>query len=437
MDIYYCGFNSFHHVPSCPESPTLSRLTLQSGSLPAIRDVAICWNFLALVDDSGGLLQYGLGFQSPMETRSRSLRLPSEARGEVLRISATPRHLLAVTGTGETWRHEEGKGWRRLSVMGLPASAAAANTAENEENPVVMRKTASGDHDNLGVDAQGRLYSLPHRMDFRPRVSDISCGKEHNLLLTSEGAVYSWGGGSRGQLGHGGLNSELSPRPLSLLEGLPIRSIAAGGWHSAVVTRSGDLYTFGWNESGQLAVATNLAKPPECFSAVEKLFMACCTMQPEDATIPRGEDVYRKKEGSSSGRDGGNGGHLPEEKQEEEEDSLTTCYGSATSCNRETDLVVVQSTPLLVNLPTRDSEEILVKEVSCGSRHTVILSESNELWAFGWNKYGQLGLGHTQSRDTVERVPLPKEWASGKVIRSIVCGDWGTAVIVSPKGASS
>ncbi|QQP48549.1 RCC1 domain containing 1 [Caligus rogercresseyi] len=27
-------------------------------------------------------------------------------------------------------------------------------------------------------------------------------------------------------------------------------------------------------------------------------------MQPEDATIPRGEDVYRKKEGSSSGRDG-------------------------------------------------------------------------------------------------------------------------------------
>jgi len=36
---------------------------------------------------------------------------------------------------------------------------------------------------------------------------------------------------------------------------------------------------FGWNESGQLAQATNLARPAECFSAVEKLLMACCTMQ--------------------------------------------------------------------------------------------------------------------------------------------------------------
>ncbi|QQP48550.1 RCC1 domain containing 1 [Caligus rogercresseyi] len=140
MDIYYCGFNSFHHVPSCPESPTLSRLTLQSGSLPAIRDVAICWNFLALVDDSGGLLQYGLGFQSPMENRSRSLRLPSEARGEVLRISATPRHLLAVTGTGETWRHEEGKGgggspsWGSRLRRRQPTRRRTKKTRGHEEN---------------------------------------------------------------------------------------------------------------------------------------------------------------------------------------------------------------------------------------------------------------------------------------------------------------
>ena len=50
---------------------------------------------------------------------------------------------------------------------------------------------------------------------------------------------------------------------------------------------------FGWNESGQLAQPTgNLVKPAECFSAVEKLFMACCTMQPEDdAALPRSGDA--------------------------------------------------------------------------------------------------------------------------------------------------
>ncbi|CAB4064383.1 unnamed protein product [Lepeophtheirus salmonis] len=334
MDIYYCGFNSFHHVPSCPESPTLARLTLQSEALPEIRDVAICWNFMALVDNQGSLLQYGLGFQS-LDRRMRELRLPSEARGEVLRLSATPRHLLAVTGTGETWSYEEGKGWRRLAVLNDTAPA------ENEETPV-------------------------------------------------DGVVYSWGGRvPEAKLGHGSLHAETQPRPVSLLEGIPVVSIAAGGWHSAVVTKHGDLYTFGWNESGQLAQATNLAKPPECFSAVEKLFMACCTMQPEDATIPRVEDKLS------------------------EEDSLTTCY-SAASCNQETDIIVVQPTPVLVTFPRKDNEEIRVLAVSCGSRHTVVLTEGNALWAFGWNKYGQLGLGHTRSKDTVERVPLPKEWAPEK-----------------------
>lgn len=30
--------------------------------------------------------------------------------------------------------------------------------------------------------------------------------------------------------------------------------IAAGGWHSCAVSATGDLYTWGWNRNGQLAV---------------------------------------------------------------------------------------------------------------------------------------------------------------------------------------
>ena len=43
--------------------------------------------------------------------------------------------------------------------------------------------------------------------------------------------VYTWGGGSRGQLGHGGLGSEESPRLVMALDGMKIVKIAAGGWH--------------------------------------------------------------------------------------------------------------------------------------------------------------------------------------------------------------
>ena len=38
---------------------------------------------------------------------------------------------------------------------------------------------------------------------------------------------------------------------------------------SLAIPESHDLYMFGWNESGQLAQPTNLARPAECFSAVE------------------------------------------------------------------------------------------------------------------------------------------------------------------------
>ncbi len=42
----------------------------------------------------------------------------------------------------------------------------------------------------------------------------------------------------------------------SLFDSLII--ICFTGWHSAVISQYDDLYMFGWNESGQLAMPTNL-----------------------------------------------------------------------------------------------------------------------------------------------------------------------------------
>ena len=78
---------------------------------------------------------------------------------------------------------------------------------------------SSGDYHNLAVDKTGLAYSLPSQLSVPgslgmgpPRVSQVVCGKEHCMLLTEHGQVYTWGGGSRGQLGHGTLASEERPR---------------------------------------------------------------------------------------------------------------------------------------------------------------------------------------------------------------------------------
>ncbi|XP_074900860.1 RCC1 domain-containing protein 1 isoform X4 [Buteo buteo] len=86
------------------------------------------------------------------------------------------------------------------------------------------------------------------------RVRRLALGQEHVLALGAAGEAYAWGGGRHGQLGHGTLESELQPRLVEALAGVPMQAVAAGGWHSASVSETGDLYMWGWNESGQLAL---------------------------------------------------------------------------------------------------------------------------------------------------------------------------------------
>jgi len=478
MELYYCGFNGFGQVPSCPASDTLTTLTQhnKNNENSEVVDVAICWNYL-VVADSTGVTKYGLLNNKPA---LEHLSHPPGA-GKVTQISATARHILCVTDSGECWTNEEGKGWRRVLVCSEAVPPAPSSTTPSEEtvttiveedetpagpqdqggdssgcetlsqgsnnstelcseavcetlpdnceSPVAMVSTACGDYHNLGVDREGQAYSLPTAIAFQSfpggaqhRVSQVAAGKEHCMLLTEHGQVYSWGGGTRGQLGHGSLSSEESPRLIMALDGMRIVKIAAGGWHSAAISEFNDLYMFGWNESGQLAQQTNLARPAECFSAVEKLLMACCTMQAEDAALPRGDtedtEVYRKhgeKEEPPA---------LPDCPEKE----ALNCYNSA-SCDNNTDYVMVQSLPMLVQVPGKTSSESAVVDVGCGSRHTVCLTQGNNLWSFGWNKYGQLGLGDTKSRDAVMKMVIPQRLGKQREISMLRCGDWGTAIL--------
>ena len=45
------------------------------------------------------------------------------------------------------------------------------------------------------------------------------------MVLTDTGQVYSWGGGARGQLGHGILASEYKPKLIMALDGMRIRKV--------------------------------------------------------------------------------------------------------------------------------------------------------------------------------------------------------------------
>jgi len=45
-------------------------------------------------------------------------------------------------------------------------------------------------------------------------------------------------------------------------------------------------------------------------------------------------------------------------------------------------------------------------KLSCGENHTLLINDKNQIYAFGSNCYGQLGLGDYKDRNLLERAKL-------------------------------
>ena len=63
-----------------------------------------------------------------------------------------------------------------------------------------------------------------------------------------------------------------------------------------------------------------------------------------------------------------------------------------------------------------------IRKIICGSYHTLIFKESGELFAFGRNYHGQLGLGDNVNRN------VPTLMMTDKTIRKIVCSGYHTFI---------
>ncbi|KAK3509891.1 hypothetical protein QTP70_018508 [Hemibagrus guttatus] len=99
-------------------------------------------------------------------------------------------------------------------------------------------------------------------------VLQVACGGGHTLALT-EKYLYSFGLGQFGQLGHGTFTFESSlPKVVEHFRKGKVKHIACGENHSAVLTESGLLYTFGDGRHGKLALGeeyfANQFKPTLC-----------------------------------------------------------------------------------------------------------------------------------------------------------------------------
>jgi len=190
--------------------------------------------------------------------RNHSLRVAEDGSVLVTGGSALEEEgeiFIAHLGLGEEW--------------GEPVSNAVAMRAPSQLQAPL--EVAAGDLHSLILCDDGTVWScgagwegpLGHQ-DAAPesilrciaalsamRVVSVAAGGAHSLAVSEGGALWSWGWGRFGQLGHGCSASELSPRRVLAVDSLCAIQAAAGAAHSLVLTAHGQVYTFGRGCRGQ------------------------------------------------------------------------------------------------------------------------------------------------------------------------------------------
>ncbi|CAO2603980.1 E3 ISG15--protein ligase Herc6 [Lemmus lemmus] len=121
----------------------------------------------------------------------------------------------------------------------------------------------AGSEGQLGIGECKEINLMPTKIKALDgiRIIQVSCGHYHSLALSEDGQVFSWGSNSQGQLGLGRTySSQASPQRVKSLKGIPLAQVAAGGTHSFALSLMGTSYGWGNNSVGQLALSGKKAK---------------------------------------------------------------------------------------------------------------------------------------------------------------------------------
>jgi alpha-tubulin suppressor-like RCC1 family protein len=88
-------------------------------------------------------------------------------------------------------------------------------------------------------------------------VRGVTCGERHVIAITKSGLLYSWGDNCCGQLGDGTNINRDSPRKIESLMNLNIIEVSCGAYHSLALTHDGKIFSWGYNKIGQIGIGQN------------------------------------------------------------------------------------------------------------------------------------------------------------------------------------
>ena len=92
--------------------------------------------------------------------------------------------------------------------------------------------------------------------------SPARTGECHSLVLNDEGEVYSYGASTCGALGQGQEVRKCYPTILQITNAVQVKQVACGRQHSLMLTNAGDVFSFGCHGRGQCGLGPGAGVGP-------------------------------------------------------------------------------------------------------------------------------------------------------------------------------
>ncbi|KAK9819719.1 hypothetical protein WJX72_001643 [[Myrmecia] bisecta] len=245
-------------------------------------------------------------------------------------------------------------------------------------------------------------------------VQQVVCGRFHTLCVTATSQVFAWGNNLSGQLGLGDTQNRRAPTLVDTLWAFPVQQLAAGDSHSAALTSSGFLFTWGSNEKGQLGLPlmTDVASTAQRTASerrrakrkVNQRFLTAMM----DMGIPSDKAELALYETGNVGVEVATEWlfSVPEHVLEKHLASDPNTPTSEAEHPEDTRVLAPRRVPLLA-----------VRWVAAGSQHTVAVTDTS-VWAWGSNSCGQLGTRTFRDKHS----PTEVKDLEGKGVTSVACG---------------
>jgi alpha-tubulin suppressor-like RCC1 family protein len=226
----------------------------------------------------GGVICWGYNAFGQLGDRTKTYRnIPANVFGlgsGVVAITAGARHSCALTSAGgmKCWGQNDGgrlgdgtttQRYTPTDVSGLTSGVVAMTAGDGH----TCALTKTGGVKCWGFNGAGQLGDGTATLRKTPvdvsglaiSVAAVAAGGWHTCVMTGAGGVKCWGQNDYGQLGDGTTASRKVPVDVSGLTS-GVVAIAAGRYHTCALTNAGGVKCWGYNESGQIGDGTKTTR---------------------------------------------------------------------------------------------------------------------------------------------------------------------------------